>query len=232
MKDRSTFKIRVETIIGIEIRITPGNRIWFIPIQCPEDTNQGGDSRVEVECGCRCGTVGGLRQERPCPAVGQKASWSLSDALSRCPVSAATRVGALPSRETALFTTASWVAGKKSKWQSGDSGAGGKRWGWGPPCLGAGGSSAVPLAPGLCALQAGGCGWWAARDPAAAAWRLCTPGAGAPCATMIGISRMRAWPAVRPDAGQPWAPRASVTSATAAAPFCWTTWAAPARRSA
>lgn len=37
MKDRSTFTIRVETIIGIEIRITPGNRIWFILIQFPED---------------------------------------------------------------------------------------------------------------------------------------------------------------------------------------------------
>uniref|UniRef100_A0A8C9M4U5 Scavenger receptor cysteine rich family member with 4 domains n=1 Tax=Panthera tigris altaica TaxID=74533 RepID=A0A8C9M4U5_PANTA len=34
----------------------------------------------------------------------------------------ATGVGALPSREMALFTTATWVAGKKSKWQSQGSG--------------------------------------------------------------------------------------------------------------
>uniref|UniRef100_A0A8C0KJ77 Scavenger receptor cysteine rich family member with 4 domains n=1 Tax=Canis lupus dingo TaxID=286419 RepID=A0A8C0KJ77_CANLU len=33
---------------------------------------------------------------------------------SRCPVSAATGVGALPSREMALFTTATWASGKKS----------------------------------------------------------------------------------------------------------------------
>lgn len=135
MKDRSTFKIRVETIIGIEIRIMPGNRIWFIPIQFPEDLTtpiKVVTPELRLSVGCRCGTVGGPQQERPCPAGGQKASLSLSNALSRCPVSAATRVGALPSREPALLTTASWVAGKKSKWQRGDSGAGGKRWGWGP----------------------------------------------------------------------------------------------------
>lgn len=50
---------------------------------------------------------------------------------SRYPVSAATGVGALPSREMALFTTATWAAGKKSKWQSQGSGEGGRGWGWG-----------------------------------------------------------------------------------------------------
>lgn len=53
---------------------------------------------------------------------------------SRCPVSAATGVGALPSREMALLTTATWAAGKKSKWQGRGSvgvGEGGAGWGWG-----------------------------------------------------------------------------------------------------
>lgn len=89
---------------------------------------------------------------------------------SRCPVSAATGVGALPSRETALFTTPAWALGKKSKWQSLGSTAGWERVGLGL-CPRTGSPSPAPLAAGLCAPQAGGCGWWAARARAAAAWR-------------------------------------------------------------
>lgn len=37
MKGRSTFAIRAGPIIGIEIRIMPGSRIWFIPFKLPED---------------------------------------------------------------------------------------------------------------------------------------------------------------------------------------------------
>lgn len=35
------------------------------------------------------------------------------------PVSTATGVGALPSRDTVRFTTAAWASGKKSKWPPG-----------------------------------------------------------------------------------------------------------------
>lgn len=37
---------------------------------------------LRLSVGCRCGAVGGLQQELPCPTVGQKASLSLSNALS------------------------------------------------------------------------------------------------------------------------------------------------------
>lgn len=37
--------------------------------------------------------------------------------------------------------------------------------------LGAKGRSPAPTAAGLCAPQAGACGWWAAQARAAAAWR-------------------------------------------------------------
>lgn len=51
MKARSTFGILSGTI-EIEIRIMPGNRIWFIPIKFPDDhTGQHGDTRIEAECG-------------------------------------------------------------------------------------------------------------------------------------------------------------------------------------
>uniref|UniRef100_A0A8D1WDT5 SRCR domain-containing protein n=1 Tax=Sus scrofa TaxID=9823 RepID=A0A8D1WDT5_PIG len=43
----------------------------------------------------------------------------------------ATGVGALPSREPAMFTTAAWAAGKKSKWQNPGCGGGGRGWGQG-----------------------------------------------------------------------------------------------------
>lgn len=117
MKARSTLGIPSGTIIEIQIRIMPGNRIRFIPIKFPEDhTGLHGDTRIEAECGVQVWYSWGL--------VGIAVPCCRPEGLlvpftcSRGPVSAATGVGALPSREMALFTTATWVAGKKSKWQS------------------------------------------------------------------------------------------------------------------
>lgn len=61
----------------------------------------------------------------------------------------ATGVGALPSRETALFTTPAWALGKKSKWQSLGSTAGWERLGLGL-CPRAGSPSPDPR-PRACA---------------------------------------------------------------------------------
>ena len=52
MKARSTSGIPSGTILEIQIRIMPGNRIRFIPIKFPEDhTGLHSDTRIEAECG-------------------------------------------------------------------------------------------------------------------------------------------------------------------------------------
>lgn len=69
-------------------------------------------------------------------------------------VAAATGIGALPSRDITLFTTAAWASGKKSKWPCPGPAGGGSR--WDPGCNREPALQAIHPGTGLCAPQAVG----------------------------------------------------------------------------